>query len=59
MTIEEIVVALEEIDFDSLPDQDLFKLSDVLKSSSSRANRSAYFRTRQRSIHDPDVMDEN
>ena len=56
MTIEKIVAALNAIDFDTLSDEEVFKLSDVLKSSSSRASRAAYFRTRQHSNHDPDIM---
>ena len=56
MTIDEIVVALNSIDFDTLSDEEVFMISDVLKSSSSRASRAAYFRTRQHSNHDPDIM---
>ena len=56
MPIEKIIVALKDLDFDALSDEEVFQLSDALKSSSSRASRVAYFRTRQRSNHDPDIM---
>ena len=54
MTIEEIVVALENLDFATLSDEDLSNLAKVLQSSHSKASREAYFRAR--SSRDPDIM---
>lgn len=56
MTIEEIVAALNDIDYNALSNEEVFLLSEVLKSSSFRANRVAYFRSQAKHGHDPDIM---
>ena len=56
MTPEEIIAQLKEINFETLSDDQLSKLSQTLRSASSEITKIAYFRARQNSNSDPDIM---
>ena len=56
MPIEEIMVALDQINFEEFSDKRLSELAEYFRTKSTEARRVAYFRARQRSQIDPDVM---